>query len=124
VQASGQPKRRFSSREQATDMTVLHLATAGRTRGALPLDAYRDERAGTPRDEAAGIARSVHNSTAPLLAALEGAVSAAAADGANDTGARRVADALRDARIALDLAVLAAGRALADREVHLRPASG
>jgi hypothetical protein len=105
-------------------MTVLHLATAGRTGGAVSLDAYRDGRAGTPRDEAAGIARSVHNTTAPLLAALEGAVSAAAADGANDTGARRVADALRDARIALDLAVLAAGRALADREVHIRPGTG
>jgi hypothetical protein len=32
-------------------------------------------------------------------------------------------DQLRDARIALDLAVTAAGRTLADREHHIRQAS-
>jgi hypothetical protein len=38
-------------------------------------------------------------------------------------GARKSADQLRDARIALDLAVIAAGRTLADREHHIRQAS-
>ena len=38
----------------------------------------------------------------------------------NDIGARTAAEALRDARIALDIAITAAGRALADREVPLR----
>ncbi|HXV93573.1 MAG TPA: hypothetical protein VD813_09770, partial [Pseudonocardia sp.] len=55
----------------------------------------------------------------PLLAALDAAVAAAAARGINDTGARTAAEALWDARIALDFAVTAAGRALADRDVHL-----
>jgi hypothetical protein len=65
----------------------------------------------------------VHRATAPLLRALEDAVATAAAQGRNDTGARRSADQLRDARIALDLAVIAAGRTLADREHHIRRAS-
>jgi hypothetical protein len=38
----------------------------------------------------------------------------------HDTGARRAAAELRDARIALDLAITAAGRALADRELPVR----
>jgi hypothetical protein len=58
--------------------------------------------------------------TAPLLDALTNAVGSAAAQGANDIGARTTAEALRDARIALDIAITAAGRALADREVPLR----
>jgi hypothetical protein len=51
---------------------------------------------------------------------LLGALSAAAEDasrlGTNDTGARRAAAALLDARIAVHQAITAAGRVLADRE--------
>ena len=76
-----------------------------------------------PRHLATNAAVLVHHETAPLLCALEDAVAAAAAQGINDTGARTAADELRDARIALDFAITAAGRALADREVRIRRAS-
>jgi hypothetical protein len=76
-----------------------------------------------PRDFATSTAGLVHRATAPLLRALEDAVTTAAAGGINDTGARKSAEQLRDARIALDLAVTAAGRTLADREHPIRQAS-
>ena len=76
-----------------------------------------------PRHLATNVAGLVHHETAALLGALENAVPAAAAEGINATGARRAADELRDARIALDFAITAAGRALADREVRIRRAS-
>lgn len=76
-----------------------------------------------PREFATSTAGLVDRATAPLLRTLEDAVAAAAAEGLNDTGARRAADQLRDARIALDLALIAAGRTLADREHHIRRAS-
>jgi hypothetical protein len=75
------------------------------------------------RHFATSTAGLVHRATAPLLVALEEAVAAAAAEGVNDTGARKTADALRDARIALDIAITAAGRSLADRELPIRQAS-
>jgi hypothetical protein len=76
-----------------------------------------------PRHLATSAAVLVHCETAPLLSALEDAVADAAAQGVRDTGARKAADDLRDARIALDFAITAAGRALADREVRVRRAS-
>jgi hypothetical protein len=51
-----------------------------------------------------------------LLDALNTAADDATRVGATDTGARRAAAALLDARIAVHQAVTAAGRALADRE--------
>jgi hypothetical protein len=81
--------------------------------------AGRDE----PRRLATNAAVVVHCETAPLLGALEDAVADAAAHGVKDTGARKAADDLRDARIALDFAITAAGRALADRKVRIRRAS-
>ena len=51
-----------------------------------------------------------------LLTALNAATEDAARLGATDTGARRAADALVDARIAVHAAITAAGAALADRE--------
>ncbi|GAA5120536.1 hypothetical protein [Pseudonocardia adelaidensis] len=51
-----------------------------------------------------------------LLAALNAAADDAGRSGTTDTGARRAAAALVDARIAVHQAVTAAGRVLADRE--------
>jgi hypothetical protein len=73
-----------------------------------------------PRQFATNAATRVHHLTAPLLGALTDAVMSAAAQGVNDIGARTTAEALRDARIVLDIAITAAGRALAYREVPLR----
>ncbi|MFC5995347.1 hypothetical protein ACFQE5_14120 [Pseudonocardia hispaniensis] len=101
-------------------MTVTALPPAGRIGTGPHPDA--DLAGWVPsRHHATSAAGLVHDATAPLLAALEGAVSAAAARGINDTGARRIADALREARIALDFAIVAAGHALADREMPVRP---
>jgi hypothetical protein len=69
---------------------------------------------------ATNAASRVHDVTAPLLDALTDTVRSAGARGVNDTGARQAADALRDARIALDIAVTAAGRALAERDIPIR----
>jgi hypothetical protein len=97
-------------------MTVTALPTAGR-HGTVPsahLTGLVDS-----RRHATSVSGIVHEATAQLLAALESAVDAALAQGSNDTGARKTAAALRDARFALDFAVTAAGRALADRDVHI-----
>jgi hypothetical protein len=51
-----------------------------------------------------------------LLSALDTAAEDAIRLGTTDTGARRAAAALLDARIAVHQAITAAGRALADRE--------
>jgi hypothetical protein len=99
-------------------MTVIALPTAGRIGAGRSGSAHLTGRA-EPRHDATNAAGLVHEATAPLLAALEGAVATAAAQGINDTGARRTAAALLEARTALDLAITAAGRALADREVHI-----
>jgi uncharacterized membrane protein YdbT with pleckstrin-like domain len=103
-------------------MTVIPLPSATRIgTGSQP---YTETTAWVePRHLATNTAGLVHHETAPLLSALEHAVAAAAAEGVNDTGARRAADDLRRARIALDFAITAAGRALADREVRIRRAS-
>jgi hypothetical protein len=101
-------------------MTVIPLPSATRTDS----EPYaRVPGRAEQRDFATSTAGLVHRATAPLLHALEDAVATAAAQGINDTGARRSADQLRDARIALDVAITAAGRALADREHHIRQAS-
>jgi hypothetical protein len=63
----------------------------------------------------------VHDAIGPLMSALTDAIAAAADRGVNDTGARMIADALRDARIAIDTAITTAGRTLADREIRIRP---
>jgi hypothetical protein len=103
-------------------MTVIPLPSAIRigtdSEPYTPMASWAE-----PRHFATSAAGRVHNSTAPLLGALEDAVATAAAQGINDTGARRAANELRDARIALDLAIVAAGRTLADREVRIRRAS-
>ncbi|GAA0907587.1 hypothetical protein [Pseudonocardia zijingensis] len=98
-------------------MTVTAMTTARRN-GAIPCT--NPARPATSHNPATSASGSVHEATAPLLAALADAVTAAAARGINDTGARETAAALRDARIALDVAIIAAGRALADREVNVR----
>jgi hypothetical protein len=72
------------------------------------------------RRYATNAASRVHELTAPLLAALTDIVRSASTRGVNDTGARQAADTLRDARIALDIAIRAAGRALAERDVPIR----
>ena len=103
-------------------MTVIPLPSA--TRIGTDSEPYaRVPGRAEPRDFATSTAGLVHRATAPLLHALEDAVATAAAQGINDTGARKSADQLRDARIALDLAVTAAGRTLADREHPIRQAS-
>ena len=103
-------------------MTVLTLPNA--TRIGTDPEPYAPATGYTEaRHVATSTASLVHGATAPLLRALEDAVAAAAAEGVNDTGARRTADALRDARIALDIAITAAGRTLTDREVCIRQAS-
>lgn len=99
-------------------MTVIALPLADRSgTGADPAPVVQARRCAA---DAAGV---VHDATAPLLSALEDAVRAAAERGTNDTGARRAADALCSARIALDLAISRAGRALADREILVHRAS-
>lgn len=65
---------------------------------------------------AMGANRQIAEATQLLLSALNAAVDDAARLGSADTGARRAADALLDARLAVLQAVTAAGRALADRE--------
>lgn len=103
-------------------MTVLTLPSA--TRIGTNLEPYTPPAGwAEARHVATSTAGLVHRATAPLLGALEDAIAAAAVQGVNDTGARRTADALRDARIALDIAITAAGRALTDREVRIRQAS-
>jgi hypothetical protein len=74
-----------------------------------------------PRHFARSASGLVHDATGPLLAALIDAIATAADRGVNDTGARAVAETLRDARLALDSAITTAGRTLADREVRVRP---
>ena len=65
---------------------------------------------------AMGASRHIAEATKLLLAALNTAVDDAARHGSTDTGARRAAAALLDARIEVLQAVSAAGQALADRE--------
>jgi hypothetical protein len=69
-----------------------------------------------PRRYAMGANRQIAEASQLLLDALNAAVDDAARLGAPDTGARRAADALVDARIAVHQAITAAGRALAGRE--------
>jgi hypothetical protein len=63
-----------------------------------------------------GANRQIAEATQLLLSALNAAIDDSARVGITDTGARRAAAALVDARIAVHQAVTAAGRALADRE--------
>ena len=63
-----------------------------------------------------GASHKFDQATQLLLRALDATVDDAARVGRTDTGARRAADALLDARIAVLQAVTAAGHALADRE--------
>jgi hypothetical protein len=102
-------------------MTVIPLPSATRV-GANSEPYTRVSGRAEPRDFATSAAGLVHRATSPLLRALEDAVATAAAQGLNDTGARQAADRLRDACIALDIAVIAAGRTLADREHHVHQA--
>jgi hypothetical protein len=69
-----------------------------------------------PLNYAMGANRQIAEATQLLLSALNAAVDDAARLGTTDTGARRAAAALLDARIAVHQAVTAAGGALADRE--------
>jgi hypothetical protein len=69
-----------------------------------------------PLRYAVGANRQIAHATELLLGELNAAIEDAARLGATDTGARRAAAALVDARIAVHQAVTAAGRALADRE--------
>jgi hypothetical protein len=69
-----------------------------------------------PLRYAMGANSRIEETTELLLGALNAAVDDAARAGTTDTGARRAAAALLDARIAVHQAVSAAGRALADRE--------
>jgi hypothetical protein len=69
-----------------------------------------------PLRYAMGANRQIAEATQLLLSALNAAVDDAARVGTTDTGARRAAAALLDARIAVHQAVTAAGQALADRE--------
>jgi hypothetical protein len=69
-----------------------------------------------PRCYATGANRQIDALTRLLLEALHATIDEAARLGATDTGARRAAAALVDARIAVHQAVTAAGRVLADRE--------
>ncbi|TQM37033.1 hypothetical protein [Pseudonocardia cypriaca] len=78
-----------------------------------------------PRLYAMGASRQIVEATQLLLSALNAAVDDAARLGSTDTGARRAAAALLDARIAVLQAVTTAGRALADRERIVEvPAAG
>jgi hypothetical protein len=69
-----------------------------------------------PRLYAMGASHQIAEATQLLLSALNAAVDDAARLGSTDTGARRAAAALLDARIGVLQAVTAAGRALAERE--------
>ena len=69
-----------------------------------------------PQRYATGANVQIDTATQLLLGALNAAVEDAARLGAIDTGARRAAEALIDASIAVHQAVTAAGRALADRQ--------
>jgi hypothetical protein len=69
-----------------------------------------------PRSYAICANQQIDAAVQHLLSALNAAAADAARVGASDTGARRAAAALVDARIAVHQAVTAAGRALADRE--------
>ena len=102
-------------------MTVFASPTADAV-CAGPRNAAHPSGRARGRHHATRASALVHEATAPLLAVLENCVAAAAGQGINDTGARRTAEALLDARIALDLAITAAGRAVADRDVHMRRA--
>jgi hypothetical protein len=78
-----------------------------------------------PLRYATGVNRQIAEATQLLLSALNAAIADTASLGTSDTGARRAAAALLDARIAVHQAVTAAGRALADRERPVRmPAAG
>jgi hypothetical protein len=102
-------------------MTVIALPTAGPIGAGPRSDGHLTGRADA-RHHARRASELAHEATSQLLAMLENCVATGAAQGINDTGARKTAAALLDARIALDLAITAAGRALADRDVHLRGA--
>lgn len=69
-----------------------------------------------PRRYAMGANQQIDTAVELLLSALNAAAADAARLGATDTGARRAAAALVDARIAVHQAVTAAGRALVERE--------
>jgi hypothetical protein len=69
-----------------------------------------------PRSFATSANQQIDAAIQHLLSALNAAAEDAAGAGATDTGARRAAAALLDARIAVHQAITAAGRALADRE--------
>jgi hypothetical protein len=69
-----------------------------------------------PRRYATGANQQINTATQLLLRALNAAVEDGARLGAVDTGARRAAEALMDASIAVHQAVTTAGRALADRQ--------
>jgi hypothetical protein len=69
-----------------------------------------------PRSFAMSTNQQIDATIQHLLDALNAAADDASRIGATDTGARRAAAALLDARIALHQAITAAGRALADRE--------
>jgi hypothetical protein len=78
-----------------------------------------------PRVFATGAGRHIAEATQLLLSALNGAVDDAARAGTTDTGARRAAAELVDARVAVLQAIAAAGRVLSDRERVLDlPAAG
>jgi hypothetical protein len=72
--------------------------------------------ASEPRSYATYANQQIDAAVQHLLSALNAAAADAARVGATDTGARRAAAALVDARIAVHQAITAAGRALADRE--------
>ena len=72
--------------------------------------------ASEPRSFAMHANQQIDVAVQHLLDALNAAAEDAARIGAADTGARRAAAALLDARIAVHQAITAAGRALADRE--------
>lgn len=69
-----------------------------------------------PRSFAMSANQQIDAAIQHLLSALNAAADDAARAGATDTGARRAAAALLDARIAVHQAITAAGRTLADRE--------
>jgi hypothetical protein len=69
-----------------------------------------------PRSFAMSANQQIDAAIQHLLSALNAAADDATRLGATDTGARRAAAELLDARIAVHQAITAAGRALADRE--------
>jgi len=69
-----------------------------------------------PRSYATSANQQIDAAIQHLLSALNAAADDATRVGATDTGARRAAAALLDARIAVHQAITAAGRALADRD--------